>query len=257
MFVNRLCKNAIQRRGTFVSSLQNNQKRFLNLHEYQSHQLLAQNGVNVPKGQAITLPEQALEAAKQLTGTEFFVKAQILAGGRGRGKFTNGFEGGVHKATDAQKAKELAEKMLGNRLVTIQSGPSGRPVNTVFIQQRIFARHEMYFAILLDRQSGGPVLIGSSRGGMAIEDVAKETPEAITKIPIDITKGVSKEQALKMARDMDFSAAALNEAADQILKLYALFVKSDCTMVEINPMVETEDNHVVCADAKLGIDDNA
>jgi len=146
---------------------------------------------------------------------------------------------------------------LGQTLVTIQSGSQGKPVNTVFIQQKISVAHEMYFAILLDRQSGGPVLIGSSRGGMAIEDVAREHPEAITKIPIDITKGVSKEQAMKMARDMDFSPKAQEQAAEQIIKLYELFCKRDATMVEINPMVETTDAAVLCADCKIGIDDNA
>jgi succinyl-CoA synthetase beta subunit len=147
--------------------------------------------------------------------------------------------------------------MLGQTLVTLQSGAQGRPVNTVFIQQRIFARHEMYFAILLDRQSGGPILIGSSRGGMAIEDVARETPEAITKIPLKITEGITHAQALKLAKDMTFSPETQEQAAQQIINLYNLFCKCDATMVEINPMVETTDKKVFCADAKLSIDDNA
>jgi len=261
MFINKFCRNAT--RVTLSSSQQRvalmgqQQKRFLNLHEYQAHQLLAKHGINTPKGKAVTTPEAAAQAMKELGLTDAFVKAQVLAGGRGRGTFKNGFQGGVHKVSSAEEAKQLAEKMLGQILVTIQSGAQGKPVNTVFVQQKVTAAHEMYFAILLDRQSGGPVLIGSSRGGMAIEDVAREDPSAITKIPIDITKGISRQDAERMARDMAFTPKAQALAADQITKLYDLFLKSDATMVEVNPMIETTDAVVLCADCKLGIDDNA
>ncbi len=156
-----------------------------------------------------------------------------------------------------QEAENLASKMLGQTLVTIQSGAQGKPVNTVFVQEKASPIHEMYFAILLDRQSGGPVLIGSSKGGMAIEDVAREDPSAITKIPIDITKGISRADADRLAKDMGFTAKAQPIASTQIMNLYELFTKTDATMVEINPMIETDDNNVLCADCKLGIDDNA
>ncbi|KAL0483426.1 succinyl-CoA synthetase beta subunit [Acrasis kona] len=243
------------------STLGGFQKRFLNLHEYQSQQLFAQNGIAVPKGIVASTPEEAQKAAESIekdnAGGDFIIKAQVLAGGRGLGHFTNGFQGGVHKAYKATDVRNLAEKMLGQVLITKQTGTKGKPCNKVFIQERVYARREYYFAILLDRASSSAVMIGSSRGGMAIEDVAKESPEDIFKEIVDYKTGLQSSQVENLAKNMGFSGKAYTEAVEQMTKLYKLFSESDATMIEINPMIETPQSHVLCADAKVNIDDNA
>eukprot|EP00741_Cyanophora_paradoxa_P009895 tig00001718_g9585.t1 len=231
--------------------------RRLNLHEHESQELMRDFGIKVPKGQVAKTPEEAEKAAKELNVQDVVVKAQVLAGGRGLGKFTNGFQGGVHICTEAKDAREIASKMLGQRLVTKQTGAEGRPCNKVYVTERVYLRKESYFAILMDRKHGGPVLVGSPRGGVDIEGVAAATPHLIFTEPVDITKGPSKEQTLRLAKAMGFSAACVPAAQEQIEKLYALFIKSDATLVEINPFAETPTGDVLCVDAKLNFDDNA
>eukprot|EP01027_Heterolobosea_sp_BB2_P022053 GEZU01032440.1.p1 GENE.GEZU01032440.1~~GEZU01032440.1.p1 ORF type:complete len:484 (+),score=170.08 GEZU01032440.1:79-1452(+) len=235
------------------------QVRFLNIHEHQSHELLAKYGVKTPKGIVAFTPEEAEAAAKQLAqrSRDFVVKAQILAGGRGKGAFDNGFKGGVHVAMSPEQARDLASKMLNHKLITKQTGAEGKLVSRVFIQERVYARRELYFAILMDRQFDGPVMIGSQRGGMNIEDVAKETPEEIYKEKIDIDKGMQPEQAEAMAKKMGFTGASLEAAKQQMIKLWDVFIKSDATLLEINPLIETPENEVLCADCKINFDDNA
>ncbi|KAI7836379.1 hypothetical protein COHA_009742 [Chlorella ohadii] len=237
-------------------ALQLQQQRFLNVHEYQGAQIMSEYGVNVPPGIPVFKADQVAGAAKKMADEagEVVVKSQILAGGRGLGKFTNGLQGGVH-ICKADEAPGLASKMLGGTLVTKQTGPKGKPVNTLYIANKMKLKREMYFALLLDRKSAGPVMIGCSEGGTSIEDLAEKFPDKIVKIPIDIRTGITDEQAMQMVEGLKVQTDK-KAAAEQIKGLYRLFVEKDCTMVEVNPLAET-DKELVAADAKLGFDDNA
>jgi succinyl-CoA synthetase beta subunit len=159
------------------------------------------------------------------------VKSQILAGGRGLGKFTNGLQGGVH-IVHADKAMDLAKQMLGETLVTKQSGPAGKPVNTLYIAKKMKLAREMYFAILLDRKTAGPVIIACSEGGTSIEDLAEKYPEKIIKVPVDIRTGLTDAQAATVVDGLQVRGDK-NKAQDQIKALYKLFTSADCTMVEV------------------------
>ncbi|KAI8462711.1 MAG: succinate-CoA ligase beta chain [Monoraphidium minutum] len=244
-------------RSAAAQAMQLQQKRCLNIHEYQGAQLMATYGINVPDGvPAFTVDEvdKAAQSMKDEKG-EVVLKSQILAGGRGLGRFTSGLQGGVHICS-AVKAVELAKQMLGATLVTKQTGPAGKPVNTLYVARKMKLKREMYFAILLDRKTAGPVMIGCSEGGTSIEDLAEKYPEKIIKIPIDIRKGITDEQATAMARGLAVTGDVA-AAAGQIKALYKLFEKTDCTMVEVNPLAEDDQGRLVAADAKLGFDDNA
>jgi len=186
------------------------QKRFLSIHEYQSQKLMRDYGINVPQGSVASSPEEAFNVATALHTPDLVVKAQVLAGGRGLGHFDNGFKGGVHKVSSPEEAKEIAAKMLGHRLFTKQTGPEGKPVNKVLIAKRHYVRREGYFAILLDRTFGGPVMVGSKEGGVDIEKVAEESPNAIVKIGVDLEKGPTNDQTKKMAEAMGFSGAQVS-----------------------------------------------
>lgn len=160
-------------------------------------------------------------------------------------------------AFSPNQAKEYAHKMIGSHLVTKQTGAAGRPCNKVFVVERLYVRREFYFAIVLDRATAGPCLIASSQGGMDIETVAHETPEAIVTLPVDINEGLSLEAARKVAKDIGFEGVGIEKAADTFIKLYKLFIAKDATMVEINPLAEIQTGEVMCMDAKFGFDDNA
>lgn len=241
----------------FASNAQHVAKRFLNIHEYQSMELMSRFGINVPKGIAAKNADDAASAVKALGKSDVVVKAQVLAGGRGMGKFANGFKGGVHKAQGADQVRELAQCMLGQSLVTKQTGPEGKPCNTLLIQERVNPKRELYFAILMDRASNGPVVVASTAGGMNIEDVAANTPHLIHKQPIDINVGFTPEMADSMADKLGFAGETKKQAVNQFLKLYDMFIKCDNTLLEINPLIETVEGQVLCADAKLNFDDNA
>lgn len=185
------------------------------------------------------------------------IKSQILAGGRGLGTFTNGFKGGVHIATSADQVKEIAGNMLGQTLVTKQSGPEGKPVNLVLLCERLYLRRECYFSIMLDRASKGPILIGSAEGGTSIEELAVESPEKIVKIPVNIMEGLTTEQAAEMATGLGFSGDQHNQCTDIVSKLYKMFAETDATLLEVNPFAETHDGRLMVCDAKLNFDDNA
>eukprot|EP00245_Coleochaete_scutata_P005863 TRINITY_DN19789_c0_g1_i2.p1 TRINITY_DN19789_c0_g1~~TRINITY_DN19789_c0_g1_i2.p1 ORF type:complete len:437 (+),score=132.98 TRINITY_DN19789_c0_g1_i2:132-1442(+) len=233
------------------------QVRYLNIHEYQSVELMGKYGINVPKGIAATTPVAVAQAAKELGDDgEVVVKSQILAGGRGLGTFKNGFKGGVH-VVKTDEAASLAEKMLGQILVTKQTGPEGKPVNTLFVAEKLALVNEMYFAIALDRASAGPVIIACAKGGTSIEDLAEKYPDMIIKVPVNINTGISDEQAAKVVEGLQLTVADKGEAGEQVKKLYELFISSDCTQVEINPLAETADGKLMAADAKLNFDDNA
>uniref|UniRef100_A0A7S0RH32 Succinate--CoA ligase [ADP-forming] subunit beta, mitochondrial n=1 Tax=Chlamydomonas leiostraca TaxID=1034604 RepID=A0A7S0RH32_9CHLO len=233
------------------------QWRLLNIHEYQGAQLMGKFGINVPEGLPAKTIAEAEAAAKQMQDEkgEVVIKSQILAGGRGLGKFTNGLQGGVH-IVKASQAVELAKKMLNATLVTKQTGPAGKPVNTLYVAKKMKLAREMYFAILLDRASAGPIIIACSEGGTSIEDLAEKFPEKIIKVPIDIRKGITDEQVQKVVSGLGVKAHTA-DAAKQIRSLYDLFVKADCTMVEVNPLAETPEGKLLAADAKIGFDDNA
>ncbi|GBF88891.1 hypothetical protein Rsub_01390 [Raphidocelis subcapitata] len=240
-----------------LQALQAQQTRSLNIHEYQGAQLMAKMGINVPDGAAAFSVADVAAAADRFKDEagEVVLKSQILAGGRGLGTFTSGLQGGVHICS-AARAAELAKQMLGGTLVTKQTGPAGKPVNTLYVARKMKLKREMYFAILLDRKTAGPVMIGCSEGGTSIEDLAEKFPEKIIKIPIDIRQGITDEQALKMARGLAVTGD-VTAAAEQIKALYRLFDKCDCTMVEVNPLAEDDKGRLIAADAKLGFDDNA
>ncbi|KAJ9082464.1 succinate--CoA ligase beta chain [Entomophthora muscae] len=233
------------------------QTRNLSIHEYLSVGLLEQYGIKAPKGKVAKTPQEAFQVAKSLTSEDLVIKAQVLAGGRGKGTFENGLKGGVRIVYSPEEAQMFAEKMLGQKLITKQTGAAGKPCNSVYIVEREYLRREYYFAILMDRATSGPVLVASSQGGMDIEAVAEENPEAILKHNVDIFKGLAREDAVALAQKVGFSPSCVEEAADTFMKLYKLFIEKDATMVEINPMAESSNHEVLCMDAKINFDDNA
>ncbi|XP_077872122.1 succinate--CoA ligase [ADP-forming] subunit beta, mitochondrial isoform X1 [Ictidomys tridecemlineatus] len=263
--------------------IQQQQQRNLSLHEYMSMELLQEAGVSVPKGYVAKSSDEAYAIAKKLVGHNIFVlfiyfyvelrikprashvlgskdvviKAQVLAGGRGKGTFESGLKGGVKIVFSPEEAKAVSSQMIGKKLFTKQTGEKGRICNQVLVCERKYPRREYYFAITMERSFQGPVLIGSSQGGVNIEDVAAETPDAIVKEPVDIIEGIKKEQAVRLAQKMGFPPNIVDSAAENMVKLYNLFLKYDATMVEINPMVEDSDGAVLCMDAKINFDSNS
>ncbi len=229
----------------------------MSLHEYRSAALLKQYGVGVPPGDAAVDAAGAEAIAKKLNSEDLVIKAQALTGGRGKGHFDNGLKGGVKLISSAVEAKMFADQMIGHQLITKQSGPAGKKVTAVYVVQREFVRREAYCAILMDRQNQQPMIVASSQGGMDIEGVAKETPDAIKTFPIDLKTGLTDAVAGEAAAALGFSKSAQTEASETIKKLYTLFQERDCTQIEINPLSETVDHRVVAMDAKLAFDDNA
>lgn len=233
------------------------QVRWLNLQEYQSKKLMADCGITVQKFEVAATGEDAKSIASRLRVPEYVVKAQILAGGRGKGTFDTGFKGGVHLTKDPSKVEDLVRSMLGHKLSTKQTPKGGVKVSKVMVAEALDISRETYFAILMDRGFGGPVMVGSPEGGMDIEEVAEKNPGAIFKDPIDIMTGMTEQQAANMAENLGFVGQKRKQAAREIKRLYQLFLKVDATQVEINPFGETIDGRVVCFDAKINFDDNA
>ncbi|KAK3186577.1 succinate--CoA ligase beta chain [Lecanicillium sp. MT-2017a] len=233
------------------------QKRALSIHEYLSADLLRKYGVGVPKGSVAHNAEEAKAVANDIGTDDMVIKAQVLAGGRGKGSFDNGLKGGVRVIYSPHEAEMFAQQMIGHKLVTKQTGAGGRLCNSVYICERKFARREFYLAILMDRASQTPVIVSSSQGGMDIETVAKESPDAIITTYVDIKTGVTDEMARGIATKLGFSEQCIEDAKDTIQKLYTIFLEKDATQIEINPLSETSDHQVLCMDAKFGFDDNA
>jgi succinyl-CoA synthetase beta subunit len=229
----------------------------MNIHEYQAKQLFQRFNVATPKGAPAETPEEAEKIATAFKGSELVVKAQIHAGGRGKGTFTNGFKGGVKLCKTPAEARELAGKMLGQTLVTHQTGPAGKLVRKVLIAVSVNIEREVYFAILMDRASGAPVVVASTEGGVEIEKVAEEHPAKIIREPVAPLLGLQPYQALKLGRELNFQGDQLKAASKLFLNLYQLFVSLDCSMVEINPLVVTDKGEVFALDAKFNFDDNA
>uniref|UniRef100_A0A9J7XKD7 Succinate--CoA ligase [GDP-forming] subunit beta, mitochondrial n=1 Tax=Cyprinus carpio carpio TaxID=630221 RepID=A0A9J7XKD7_CYPCA len=234
-------------------------RRWLNLQEYQSKKLMQDSGVTVQRFFVADTASEALEAAKRLKAKEIVLKAQILAGGRGKGVFDSGLKGGVHLTKEPAAVGELAGKMLGFNLTTKQTPKEGVKVKTVMVAEALDISRETYFAILMDRSCNGPVMVGSPQGGVDIEEVAATTPELIFKEVIDIFEGVRDDQALRMAANLGFKGPSQSSAASvQREFLWVISsLKVDATQVEVNPLGETPEGQVVCFDAKINFDDNA
>ncbi|KAL8152090.1 hypothetical protein V2J09_021898 [Rumex salicifolius] len=237
---------------------QHKQLRFLNIHEYQGAELMSKYGVNVPKGIAASSVDEVKKAIKDVfpQENELVVKSQILAGGRGLGTFKSGLKGGVH-IVKTEEVEDIAGKMIGQVLVTKQTGPQGKTVSKVYICEKFSLVNEMYFSIILDRATAGPLIIACRKGGTSIEDLAEKYPDMIIKVPIDVFKGITDEDAAKVVDGLAPQVADRQASIEQVKKLYKLFSDCDCTMLEINPLAETADKRLVAADAKLNFDDNA
>jgi len=234
--------------------------RKLNLQEFSSKELMEKHGLAVQRFKVAETGQEGVDGAQYLLDTgasELVIKAQILAGGRGKGTFDSGFKGGVHLTKDPKEVGSLVASMVGNRLTTKQTAPEGVEVKKVMVAHALDIERETYLAVLMDRAFNGPVLVGSPDGGMDIEEVAEKTPERIFTMPIDINDGISRDQAVEMAKNLNFEGEKIITAAEQIEKLYNLFIAVDATQVEINPFGETTEGEVVCFDAKINFDDNA
>ena len=222
----------------------------MNVHEYQGKEILRKYGVTTPRGIACFSVEEAVAAAEKLGGNVWVVKAQIHAGGRGKG-------GGVKVATSMEKLREYADEILGMQLITPQTGPEGKQVKRLYIEEGADIADELYVGALVDRETQKVVLMCSSEGGMDIEEVAEHTPEKILKIYVDPTDGLDRAEAEDVCAKMGIPAEAIAEGADFLAGLYEAFVKSDASLAEINPLVVTGDKRIVALDAKFKIDSNA
>uniref|UniRef100_A0A6N2L866 Succinate--CoA ligase [ADP-forming] subunit beta, mitochondrial n=1 Tax=Salix viminalis TaxID=40686 RepID=A0A6N2L866_SALVM len=242
-----LLNKLVPRSLSVAGKWQHQQLRRLNIHEYQGAELMGKYGVNVPKGVAVSSLEEVKKTIQDVFPgeSELVVKSQILAGGRGLGKFKNGFQGGVH-IVKADKIEETAGKMLGQILVTKQTGSQGKVVSKVYLCEKLSLVNEMYFAIMLDRTTAGPLIIACKKGGTSIEDLAEKFPDLIIKVPIDVFKGITDEDAAKIVDGLALKVADRKNSIEQVKKLYKLFCECDCTLLEL-----------VAADAKLNFDDNA
>ena len=221
----------------------------MKIHEYQAKQILARYGVRIPRGEVAYSKEEARDIAERLGGT-VVVKAQIHAGGRGKG-------GGVKLAKTPEEAEQLAQRMLGMTLVTPQTGPEGRKVQKVLVEEGLDIRRELYLGIVIDRQTGKPVFMASASGGMEIEEVAARNPEAILKEYVYPGIGLQPFQARKLAFGLGLASELISDAAQFMVALYRSFEDTDASLAEINPFLVTGDNKVYALDAKMNFDDNA
>ncbi|POW20550.1 hypothetical protein PSHT_03467 [Puccinia striiformis] len=258
------------------------QTRQLSIHEYMSMGLLNEYGIPTPISKAAKTPEEAHQIAKSfgqsdspfsfqqmkklklcfvilgyVLGKPMVIKAQVLAGGRGKGYFEgkDGLKGGVQMVDTPEQALQYAKQMLGNKLITKQTGAAGRICNAVMLAEKREPSHEYYVAILNDRSLNGPALVASAQGGMNIEEVAAKDPTAIHTFPIDFQNGLSQQEGIEIAKKLGIKDT--QAAADIFINLYRLFKDKDATQIEINPLAETKDGAVLCMDAKLGFDENA
>ncbi len=232
----------------------------MNIHEYQAKELLAKHGIAIPKGIPAMSVEEAVAGAKQLPGPLYVVKAQIHAGGRGKGKFKElgpDAKGGVRLAKSIEDVERDAKEMLGNTLVTVQTGDAGKEVNRLYVTDGVDIAKEYYLALLVDRASGEVAIVASTEGGMDIEEVAHSTPEKITTITIDPAQGFMPHHGRSVAFALKLEGD-LNKQAQKLAKqLYEAFLAYDCAMLEINPLVETEDGNLLVLDTKMSFDSNA
>jgi len=240
--------------GSCAPQLQ--QVRSLNVHEHVSFEVLKKHNIPVPGFGVAHTAEEAESIAIGLDSTDVVVKAQVLTGGRGKGHFKGGFKGGVKLVYSAEEAKDVASHMLGDQLITKQTGEKGVPCNKVMVCERKFPRREFYLAIMLERSFGGPVIIASAQGGINIEEVAAEDPSAIFKFPVDIVEGITDATAEEIALKLGLSNR-LEETKAVVKNLYAAFMKNDASLIEINPYAEDTYGSMFALDAKMRFDDNA
>merc|ERR1712226_1322895 len=231
--------------------------RNLSVHEHVSMSLLRDAGVPTPKFGLATTAAEAKQIAEDLDTKDLVIKAQVLAGGRGKGHFSKYPKGGVQLLFSADEVEAAAKGMIGDYLITKQTGAEGRICNSVMVTERKYTRKEYYLAFMNERAFGGPVLIASSEGGVNIEDVAAKNPDAIIKVPIPIEEGFSIDSAKDAARKIGIPNGRVAEVAEILINLYQLFQSKDATMVEINPFAEDSSGNFFCLDAKLRFDDNA
>ncbi|MBK5259053.1 MAG: ADP-forming succinate--CoA ligase subunit beta, partial [Thermoanaerobaculia bacterium] len=221
----------------------------MKVHEYQAKEILRRYGVPTPRGIVVDNPEAARAAAEKLGG-RVVVKAQIHAGGRGKG-------GGVKLARDANEAVELTKKIIGMTLVTHQTGPEGRVVNKVLIEEALNIDKELYLGVTLDRKLGLPVVMASKQGGMEIEEVAERDPKAIHREPIDLVLGIQPFQARAIANALELKGDAYKKCVDFVQKLMRAYIETDASLAEINPLLITKEGDVLALDCKMNFDDNA
>lgn len=232
----------------------------MNIHEYQAKELLAKFGIGVPTGYPAMSVEEAVEGAKKLPGPLYVVKAQIHAGGRGKGKFSElpaDAKGGVRLAKSIEDVEQDAKDMLGNTLVTVQTGDAGKQVNRLYVTDGVDIAKEYYLSMVIDRETSRVAMIVSTEGGMDIEDVAHNTPEKITTITIDPATGFMPHHGRAVAFALKLEGSLAKEAQKLSKKLYEAFTKLDCAMLEINPLVETEGGELLVLDTKMSFDSNA
>ena len=222
----------------------------MKIHEYQAKAILARHGVPVPRGEVAFTVDEAGAIARRLGGGVTVVKAQIHAGGRGKG-------GGVKVVKDAAAAEESAKQILGMTLVTHQTGPEGRKVERLLIEEGVKIAKELYLGLLVDRAAGCPVLMASAEGGMDIEEVAEHNPDAIKKVAISPVTGLTGFQARQLAFGIGLAPAHVNKAVKVMQQIYETFVATDASLIEINPLIVTEAGDVIALDAKVTFDDNA
>ncbi|HIE63164.1 MAG: ADP-forming succinate--CoA ligase subunit beta [Methanobacteriota archaeon] len=235
----------------------------MNIHEYQGKSMFRKAGVNVLEGVHCTSIEDALSAYDSLGSKVVAVKSQIHAGGRGKGTLYSPesgekvMVGGVKIAFSREDVELYSRNILGNKLVTIQTGEDGKIVNNLYVEAGCAIAHEYYLAILVDREAKAVLIMASTEGGMDIEEVAKNTPEALHKVWVDPAAGLLGFQKRNLGMDLELSGAALKSFFGLLGKLYDVFVMNDCAMIEINPLVRSEDDEIIALDAKVSFDDNA
>ncbi|UPH71717.1 ADP-forming succinate--CoA ligase subunit beta [Abyssibius alkaniclasticus] len=232
----------------------------MNIHEYQAKKLLKDYGAPVSEGRAVLRAEEAKSAAGELDGPIWVVKAQIHAGGRGKGKFKEasaGEAGGVRITKSVAEAAEEAQKMLGRTLVTKQTGPAGKQVNRIYIESGADIARELYLAVLVDRATSRIAFVCSTEGGMDIEEVAHSTPEKVQTFTVDPASGISGFHGRQVAFALGLEGKQVKQCVALINTLYKMFVEKDCEMLEVNPLIVTTDGDLKCLDAKMGFDSNA
>jgi succinyl-CoA synthetase beta subunit len=232
----------------------------VNIHEYQAKGLLRSYGVPVSDGRVVFRAEEAKAAASALDGPVWVVKAQIHAGGRGKGRFKEpeaGEKGGVRLARSVAEADEMARQMLGRTLVTRQTGPAGKQVGRVYIEDGSDIARELYLALLIDRRAGRIGLVCSTEGGMDIEEVAHSSPEKILSFTVDPVTGIQPYHGRRVAFALGLEGKQVKQCVDLVTRLYRLFVEKDAEMVEINPLIVTTGGDLKCLDAKMSFDSNA
>jgi succinyl-CoA synthetase beta subunit len=232
----------------------------MNIHEYQAKAVLKEFGVPVARGVPVLKPGEAAKAAKELGGPVWVVKAQIHAGGRGKGKFKEpaaGDKGGVRLAKSPEEVDQYAEQMLGKTLVTAQTGPAGKQVNRLYVEEGAEIAKEFYLSMLVDRTTSRVAFVVSTEGGMDIEKVAHDTPEKIVTFSVDPATGIMPHHGRKIAEALGLSGDLAKQAQKLAAQLYTAFTAKDMELLEINPLIVTKDNHIRCLDAKISFDNNA